>query len=343
MTKTRTEPKHRIYLSLRYKLLIGFTLLFTIVFATVFFWFYQFSTEMAFNQIRNDMVTTLDGVAGGIEIESFKQMAEAALEGVESPYYDEHIQWLATAREVEPRGVTYTFVPTGNGFEVLFLGDVTVVFNPDSAAQFGEPYNASPDKTMLFAGLSGLTTNLVSYPDKFGRWVSAYEPLVDANGQVVGGVGIDFRADYVDTVQQAIINRMFVAFLVTYLILFGTVWLVSSVFTKPIVDLTNMAEHVGEGDYDQDFSALRRVRLRDEISTLAGVFIIMVGKVRQREEKLKQQVASLKIEIDDVKRQKQVNEIVETDFFQDLQSKARAMRQRGAEQKKAPTAEDQSS
>ena len=106
MTKTCVEPNRRIYLSLRYKLLIGFTLLFTIVFATVFFWFYQFSTEMAFNQIKNDMVTTLDGVATGIEIESFKQMAEAAQAGVESPYYDEHIQWLATAREVEPRGVT---------------------------------------------------------------------------------------------------------------------------------------------------------------------------------------------------------------------------------------------
>jgi len=36
----------------------------------------------------------------------------------------------------------------------------------------------------------------------------------------------------------------------------------------------------------------------------------------------------LRIEIDEGKRQKQVDEIVETDFFQDLQAKARAIRTR---------------
>ncbi len=48
-----------------------------------------------------------------------------------------------------------------------------------------------------------------------------------------------------------------------------------------------------------------------------------------REQSLQQQIQQLKIEIDEVKRQKQVSEIVETDFFQDLQARARAMRQRG--------------
>ncbi len=47
-----------------------------------------------------------------------------------------------------------------------------------------------------------------------------------------------------------------------------------------------------------------------------------------REQSLRQQIQQLRIEIDEVKRQKQVSEIVDTDFFQDLRSKARAMRQR---------------
>ena len=44
-----------------------------------------------------------------------------------------------------------------------------------------------------------------------------------------------------------------------------------------------------------------------------------------REQGLRQQIQQLRIEIDEAKRQKQVDEIVETDFFQDLQAKARAM------------------
>jgi hypothetical protein len=61
---------------------------------------------------------------------------------------------------------------------------------------------------------------------------------------------------------------------------------------------------------------------------LAETFSFMVDKVRVREITLKRQVEELKIEIDEVKRQQQVREIVDTDFFQDLQAKARAARVR---------------
>ena len=47
-----------------------------------------------------------------------------------------------------------------------------------------------------------------------------------------------------------------------------------------------------------------------------------------REQKLRRQIQQLRIEVDDVKRQQQVTEIVETDFFQDLQNKARRIRSR---------------
>ena len=49
-----------------------------------------------------------------------------------------------------------------------------------------------------------------------------------------------------------------------------------------------------------------------------------------REQGLRIQIQELRIEIDEVKRQRQVREIVGSDFFQDLQSKARAMRTRHA-------------
>jgi hypothetical protein len=54
----------------------------------------------------------------------------------------------------------------------------------------------------------------------------------------------------------------------------------------------------------------------------------MIEKVARREEKLKQQVADLQIQIDHSKRDEQVKEIVENDFFQSLQSKAYEMRSR---------------
>jgi CHASE3 domain sensor protein len=47
-----------------------------------------------------------------------------------------------------------------------------------------------------------------------------------------------------------------------------------------------------------------------------------------REQSLKQQIQQLRIEIDEAKRQKQVSEIVDSDFFQDLQAKAQSIRSR---------------
>jgi HAMP domain-containing protein len=51
-----------------------------------------------------------------------------------------------------------------------------------------------------------------------------------------------------------------------------------------------------------------------------------------REQELRQEIQQLRIEIDATKREQQVEEIVETDFFRDLQTKAKAMRQRGGRQ-----------
>ncbi|NTW04479.1 MAG: HAMP domain-containing protein, partial [Oscillochloris sp.] len=47
-----------------------------------------------------------------------------------------------------------------------------------------------------------------------------------------------------------------------------------------------------------------------------------------REQRLRQEIRQLRIEIDERKRHEQVNEIVESDFFQDLQLRAQALRSR---------------
>ena len=52
-----------------------------------------------------------------------------------------------------------------------------------------------------------------------------------------------------------------------------------------------------------------------------------------REQSLKQEIHQLRIEIDEAKRQQQVSEIVDTDFFTDLKARAQEIRQRGRQRK----------
>jgi hypothetical protein len=52
----------------------------------------------------------------------------------------------------------------------------------------------------------------------------------------------------------------------------------------------------------------------------------MATEVRAREQRLKQEVRELRIEIDEVRAARQVAEITETKYFQDLQRKASELR-----------------
>jgi len=68
---------------------------------------------------------------------------------------------------------------------------------------------------------------------------------------------------------------------------------------------------------------------RDEtLATLAAEFAHMATQVRQREEALQRQVEQLRIEIDEVKKQRQVSEIVDSEYFQSLKAKAAGLRKK---------------
>jgi len=66
----------------------------------------------------------------------------------------------------------------------------------------------------------------------------------------------------------------------------------------------------------------------DTLGQLARVFIRMAVEVAAREAELKKEIQVLRIEIDDTQKTRQVLEITETDYFQELQRKARALRHR---------------
>jgi GAF domain-containing protein len=66
----------------------------------------------------------------------------------------------------------------------------------------------------------------------------------------------------------------------------------------------------------------------EQIATSLSSLATVALEAYIREQSLRQQIRQLRIEIDEAKRQQQVDEIVETDFFQDLQLKAHQIRRR---------------
>ncbi len=110
------------------------------------------------------------------------------------------------------------------------------------------------------------------------------------------------------------------------LLALGASYLISGIISKPIQQIEGAAAAVEAGTYSED-SLKGLAQRKDELGQLARVFMSMAQEVRARVERLKGQIAQLHIEIDEYKREKEVAEVVDTDFFRDLQAKAQAMRQ----------------
>jgi methyl-accepting chemotaxis protein len=356
--QTPTPVKNRFF-SLRWKLLIGFTLLFSVVFAAAFYWFYTYATGEALGRIQKDLEDTIKGAAFGVNGDDLVAIAaeaapltdpihasetlsdeeklaqlSAILETYKGdPRMAKILTWLELVNKVEPRAYPYLGVPAAEEGMIYYVADYSMLHSPEAAALF--MYKVAPNYTDSLKALQNeeLVPRLVNgkfdiYTDEWGSWVSAYYSVKNSEGKIVGLIGVDFEASYVNQVREGILNTMIVVFIIGYVVLFLLVFFISTSISRPMLKLTHAARAIGEGNYETNLSALKNSRVKDEISTLADVFDIMVGKVYQREQNLRRQVEELKIEIDEVKRSKQLNEIVDTDFFRELQNKAKVMRNR---------------
>jgi hypothetical protein len=353
-----------LFFSLQKLLLSNFIVLFTIILAVIFYWYYTFATQQAEAQLKKDLTQGVQIVALNIDGDELLALAQngqpnaagrawrAAETGGEpeppvsqggppnpsgfsdDPRYQRVLNWLDTVHQIEPRAWPYLWVQGATDKELIYVVDLMARYNPVKSTLFldREVYDEPQIQTDLELSVDD-AGNLASYQDQWGQWYSAWLPLENAGGELIGGIGLDFEAGEVEQVQQLLRNRILIAFGVTYLILFLVVYGVSRSVTRPIAALTRAAALVGEGQYEQEFSTLYGgPYFHNEINILARVFDAMVSKVYQREQNLQHQVEELRIEIDDVKRQREVAEIVESDFFRDLQIKARDMRRRHADE-----------
>jgi CheY-like chemotaxis protein len=96
-------------------------------------------------------------------------------------------------------------------------------------------------------------------------------------------------------------------------------------YLEQVARVTDAASALEEDRFDP--AILGAVAARDDaLGTLARSFARMAGEVRAREERLRREVAELRIEIDETKQAQRVAEITGSDYFQDLRGRAAELR-----------------
>jgi HAMP domain-containing protein len=131
---------------------------------------------------------------------------------------------------------------------------------------------------------------------------------------------------------------LFTAFFAIALLCLNT--LLKPLVVQPVQSLAKLSEKLANDDIqhpdDLDPAESRKLSKvmgrQDELGQLGQVFQKMVNQVIARQQRLRQQIRDLKIEIDESRKSQEVQEIVETDYFRNLQEKANKFRKRNTEE-----------
>lgn len=327
-------------LSLRWKLTATFGALFTILFAFIAIWVVQFSANTAQNRLEDQLALHVQGGSETVDGDTFRELVatvppapdpanESGFGYPDSPLYVEIAQTLYNIRRTVNAG-TYTWFKDPADGKLYTAASSGYFLNPQTGYTFKVPLDtvAGPSTYALMEQGLSQTVKEPPYSDAYGSWISAYTPILDSQGNVVGGIGQDYPLTYVDEVRSQSIRQVLPVLLLSYLVLLALVLVVSTRIVRPIKRLTSAATRIADGDYDADIAVPTNVRLRDEIYTLASAFSVMSRKVQQREESLKKEVTRLKVEIDHSRRTEAVRQITESEGFADIAAKAAEMRRR---------------
>lgn len=290
-------PKKTKFISLRTKLLVGCSLAFATVWAGVFYRAYSLATEQAISHIKDDLASTLTAAANQVNGDTFLSLyreGKRREDGYSNDLrYWQHVRWLATVESIEPRAFTYTYVAAPEPGAIFFIGSGSAINHRIDGAKFLQYYDVeaeegSTEGSILYQGLSSQTISTESFTDQWGTWISGVAPITNLQGEKVGALGVDFRFDEVRKVQQAIRHQFLISFIPTYGIIFVLVYILSSELTKHLTKLTESAEFIGAGNYEQGLSYSRQSRFPDEMDILAKVFDLMITSIRTREQLIRE-------------------------------------------------------
>jgi hypothetical protein len=147
----------------------------------------------------------------------------------------------------------------------------------------------------------------------------------DVDEQAIDLVVTGNEMRYLSEIRADIRRNVLLAVAVFFIVGFVSIYGITTNATRDMRELTAAARAIARGEYKQDLSRLYNVTVRSEVSELAEA-IEESGRVHIREQVLIAKVKELEIKIDEAKMQEQVAEIADTEFFQELQNKAKSIR-----------------
>lgn len=288
MTKLNRVYPTSLFVGIRTKLLISFSLLFSIVFACSYYWLYRSTAWQVVEHIRLELEQLTTDIAehaldhpGALEYPP--RLPDQARE-IQRLY--QAIQQTDLLSQHRYHYRIWAVVPSGSlqvdACQLVLLLDYNQS-RPVARAPLAPVACSSEQQTMVRSRL--LNTNRVQVQDQNGI-LAAYIFLRQADQNVYALLEVDADTAHLKQLQTNINRDFSAAFLICYVVLFVLVYGLATVLSRPLVRLREYAEGIGEGLYDPPVRVEPQYQFPDEISTLAAVLQKMADKVRDRTQHL---------------------------------------------------------
>ncbi|HEX2997057.1 MAG TPA: HAMP domain-containing protein [Anaerolineales bacterium] len=337
----KTAASRSPFLSIRFKVLIPLMILLTVIFIGTYFGSQKFLKTIIFRFMKQEAVAVRDAALNCIDPDVLMDLTRDAQADPEADWIDDdryvEIQECLLYENINyERAVMFTYYQNEVG---TFAFGVDGWVEDDAVAEesipFGEEINSEIVGEVVFESMSnGLLANgLVAessqnellYDSADGiSFFGLASPIQTESGETVGGIDVLVNASNFIENMRILSLLLFGIFIAIYLLIAAIILGIIGSATSQLHTLNAAARRVAEGDYTP--IKVKPQAVDDEVANLAVVFNIMLEKVRGREETLKQRVAELEIVIDSKKRQENVKEIVDSEFFQDLAARAAQIR-----------------
>ncbi|MGI0482518.1 PAS domain S-box protein [Geminocystis sp. CENA526] len=282
------------FVSLRSKILVGFTLMFTVFSVGVYYWFYRFTTEKTLQRLKDDLQTMAVASSQQIDVKELMALSEEAKatpEGRSNDLrYQNQLQWLIQKHEINPKIFLFTFTKNSSWQDekkIIYLVDVWMNINPSKSVHFLESNFATPYH------INTLTKGSIefrdAYKDRWGEWITYYAPIRDESGAIVAGIGADMQIDDIRRLQAEIRRQFLISFGISYPLLLTLIYILSTLLTRRFKAMQKYAQEVGNGNYQPDVSLTDDLQLSffsDERIILSKALEEMTEKIRYREELL---------------------------------------------------------
>ena len=215
------------------------------------------------------------------------------------------------------------------------LAEVRALLEPQALAAGTVLFNKGDPGDQMFIVRQGNVALYLPSPDKPGE----ERPIrIVAPGEVLGEMALIDRqprsvsARALDAVEVLVfqgddLRRMLGQYPPMALAVMGGLNNRIRYTTDFLGEVREWVRRVASGEYDRGFTP-RSAYTDRSIASLAAEFAQMAAQVQKREEALRAEIAELRIEIDEGKKARQVGEIVESEYFQNLRAQAQKLRRR---------------